>query len=197
MIMEKNRDQKHREDSEIIKEILRGSGPAMNELIKKYQKRVYNTDYGMSLNYDTAWDISQEAFVKAVRALPSFRGDSSFWTFLCRIVINTFYDHKRKVKSPGYAANFSDYSDDEDKRMFEVRDVINIEEDFEKKELKDRLKSALSALTDAQRQVFILKNNEGLKIREIAGVLNISEGTVKSHLNRSVEKIKNELGGIL
>jgi RNA polymerase sigma-70 factor (ECF subfamily) len=81
--------------------------------------------------------------------------------------------------------------------MFEVRDVINIEEDFEKKELKDRLKSALSALTDAQRQVFILKNNEGLKIREIAGVLNISEGTVKSHLNRSVEKIKNELGGIL
>jgi RNA polymerase sigma-70 factor (ECF subfamily) len=195
--MEKSSDQKYREDNEIIKEILQGNGPAMNELIKKYQKRVYNTAYGMSLNYDTAWDISQEAFVKAVRALPSFRGDSSFWTFLYRIVINTFYDYKRRVKSTGYAGNFSDYSDDDDKRTFEVRDVINIEEDFEKKELKDRLKSALSVLTDAQRQVFILKNNEGLKIREIAGVLNISEGTVKSHLNRSVEKIKNELGGVL
>ncbi|MGD0566679.1 MAG: sigma factor, partial [Candidatus Goldiibacteriota bacterium] len=74
--MEKLKNDTHREDREIILEIRQGSEAAMDELIKKYQKRVYNTAYGMSLNYDTAWDVSQEAFIKAIRSIASFRGDS-------------------------------------------------------------------------------------------------------------------------
>jgi RNA polymerase sigma-70 factor (ECF subfamily) len=195
--MEKPKTETHRQDNDIINDIRRGNEAAVDELIKKYQKRIYNTAYGMSLDYDTAWDVSQEALIKAIRSIASFRGDSAFWTFLYRIVINTFYDHKRGEKVRGRVANFSDYEDPDDKRTFEVKDVINIEEDFEKRDLKEKLKSALSVLTDTQRQVFILKNNEGLKIREIARVLNMSDGTVKSHLNRSIEKIKSELGGML
>jgi RNA polymerase sigma-70 factor (ECF subfamily) len=187
----------YRDDSVIIKEIRSGSEEAIDELIRKYQKRVYNTLYGMCMNYDTAWDVSQEAFVKVVQYIGSFRGDSSFWTFLYRITMNAFYDFKRKEKVRGRVGNFTDQEDADGERHFEVKDLVNIEEDFEKKDLKDKLQKALSGLTEAQREVFVLKTTEGLKIREIAQLLKISEGTVKSHLNRATEKIKITIGGAL
>ncbi len=187
---------KYREDSEIIKEIKAGSEAAADELIKKYQKRVYNTLYGMCMNYDTAWDVSQEAFIKAIVNIKSFRGESSFWTFLYRVTMNAFYDFTRKAKVRGRVGNFSDYEDDDGGRKFEVRDLVNIEEDFEKKDMKEKLKKALEILTEVQKEVFVLKTTEGLKIREIAQLLRISEGTVKSHLNRATEKVKNLLGGV-
>jgi RNA polymerase sigma-70 factor (ECF subfamily) len=185
----------NRDDKEIIQEIKQGKEAAMDELIKKYQKRVYNTLYGMCMDYDTAWDVSQEAFVKVVQNINNFRGDSSFWTFLYRVTMNAFYDHKRKEKVRGRVGNFSDYEDDSGERKFDVKDAVNIEVDFEKKQMQEKMKTALSSLTNTQKEVFVLKTTEGLKIREIAGMLGISEGTVKSHLNRSTEKIKKALGG--
>ncbi|HDQ26373.1 MAG TPA: sigma-70 family RNA polymerase sigma factor [bacterium] len=184
-----------REDRDIIQDIKKGSEAAMNELIKKYQKRVYNMVYGMCVNYDTAWDVSQEVFIKVVRNIDSFRGDSSFWTFLYRVTMNAFYDFKRKEKVRSRVANYTDTKAEDEKRVFEVRDMLNIEEDFEKKEAKERIKEALDGLTDVQKEVFMLKNMEGLKIREISAVLKISDGTVKSHLSRATEKIKSITGG--
>ncbi|MCE5300152.1 MAG: sigma-70 family RNA polymerase sigma factor [Spirochaetia bacterium] len=186
-----------REDPEIIQDIMAGNQTATEELIRKYQKRVYNTIYGMTLNYDEAWDISQEALVKVVRNIGSFKGQSSFWTYLYRITVNSVYDYKRKQKVRSRVSNFTDMENPGDNRQFEVKDLVNIEEDYEKKELGDRLKSSLSHLTEIQKQVFVLKNIDGLKIREISQVLRISEGTVKSHLNRATVKIRDVLGGML
>ncbi len=184
-----------RGDTEIIADIKSGKAAAVDELIKKYQKRVYNTAYGLTLDYDEAWDVSQEAMVKLVRYIGSFRGDSSFWTFLYRVIMNTFYDHKRRQKARAKIGDFTSYENDDDKRPFEIKDVIDIEQDYEQKVLKEKLKGALGLLTDAQKKVFVLKNTEGLKIREVAAILGMSDGTVKSHLNRAVDKIKKELGG--
>lgn len=184
-----------REDAAIIADIKAGKPYAVDELIRKYQKRIYNTAYGLTMNYDEAWDVSQESMVKIVRYIGSFRGESSFWTFMYRITMNAFYDYKRRQKVRAKVGNFTDYENDDDKRSFEVKDVIDIEEDYEQKELRDKLKGALGLLTDVQKQVFVLKNTEGLKIREVAQVLGMSDGTVKSHLNRAMEKIKNALGG--
>lgn len=193
--MKHNEEYIAREDKEIIADIKAGKEPAVGELIKKYQKRVYNTAYGLTVDYDGAWDVSQEALVKVVRYIGTFKGESSFWTFLYRIIMNSFYDYKRRQKVRAKVGNFTDYENDDDKRAFDVKDVIDIEEDYEQKELKERLKTALVLLTEVQKQVFVLKNTEGLKIREIAQVLGMADGTVKSHLNRAVDKIKNELGG--
>lgn len=185
-----------REDKDIIEDIKKGSLQAMDELIKKYQKRVYNVIYGMCMNYDIAWDVSQEAFVKVIKNIKNFRNESSFWTYLYRIVMNTFYDWTRKEKTKKRATtNFSDMIDDDKKRSYEVKDMINIEEDFDKKVMEEKLKRGLDDLTDIQRQVYILKNIEGMKIREIADLIGISEGTVKSHLSRAIEKLSTILRG--
>jgi|ERR1035437_638712 RNA polymerase sigma-70 factor (ECF subfamily) len=193
--MKHHEEQTGRGDTEIIADIKAGRELAVDELIKKYQKRVYNTAYGLTLDYDEAWDVSQEAMVKLVRYIGSFRGDSSFWTFLYRVIMNTFYDHKRRQKARAKIGDFTSYENDDDKRPFEIKDVIDIEQDYEQKVLKEKLKGALGLLTDAQKKVFVLKNTEGLKIREVAAILGMSDGTVKSHLNRAVDKIKKELGG--
>jgi RNA polymerase sigma-70 factor (ECF subfamily) len=184
-----------RDDRAIIAEIRRGSEAAMDELIRKYQKRVFNMIYGQCMNYDTSWDVCQETFVKAVKFIKNFREESSFWTYLYRIAMNSFYDEKRKDKVRARVSNFSEMTDEENKRSFEVRDMLNIEEDYDKKVAKERVTKALETLTDVQKEVFVLKNTEGLKIREIAVMLKISEGTVKSHLSRAMEKIKASLGG--
>ncbi len=183
-----------REDKEIIKDIKSGKENALDELIKKYQRKVYNLVFGMTFNYDIAWDVSQEVFVKVIKNIKNFREESSFWTFLYRITINAYYDYYRKYKVREKVSYFSDMNDDDAKRTFEVKDLINIEEEFEIKELKETIKIALKELTDMQRQVFVLKNTQGLKIKEIADLLKISEGTVKSHLNRAMEKLKETLG---
>lgn len=185
-----------RDDKEIINDIRNGSLYAMEELIKKYQKRVYNMVYGLCMNYDIAWDVSQEAFVKVIRNIKRFRQESSFWTYLYRIVMNAFYDWTRKEKTKKKSTtNFSDMTDDENKRSYEVKDMINIEEDFDRKMLEEKVKKGLDDLTDIQRQVYVLKNLEGMKIREIADLIGISEGTVKSHLSRAMEKLRTILKG--
>ena len=187
-----------REDSDIIKDIRAGKEAAMEELVRKYQKRVFNTAYGLCMNYDTAWDVSQEALVKAVRYVTTFRGESSFWTFLYRITMNAFYDIKRKEKVRSRVSNFTDVSvgDDGEERAFDVKDMFSIEEDFDRKMARERIAKGLESLTDIQKEVFVMKNSEGLKIREIASVLKLSEGTIKSHLSRAMEKLKASLGGV-
>ena len=193
--MEKEPEIKEYSDTELIAEIKKGAAWAMDGLIKKYQKRVFNMIYGQCMNYDTAWDVSQETFIKAVKYIGNFRQESTFWTYLYRIAMNAFYDVKRRDRVRSKVSNFSEMTDEESKRSFEVRDMLNIEEDFDRKMARERIGEAMASLTDIQKEVFVLKNTEQLKIREISGLLKISEGTVKSHLNRAMEKIKNALGG--
>ena len=133
------RQEMERDDSAIVKDVKQGKESAYDELIKKYQKKVYNMVYGLALDYDKAWDVTQEVFVKTIKNIKNFRGESSLWTYLYRIVMNTFYDYKRKEKVRGRVGNFSDYQDEDDRRQFEVKDVINIEEDYEKKTVRERM----------------------------------------------------------
>jgi RNA polymerase sigma-70 factor (ECF subfamily) len=189
-----------RTDTEIVKDLQAGKAGAADELIIRYQKKVYNMAYGLTLDYNKAWDISQEVFIKVIRGINSFRGDCSLWTFLYRVTMNAFYDHSRRQKTQGRFYNMTDMEgDDPDDRGFDIKDAVSIEDDYEKKAVKESIKKAMNSLTDIQREVFMLKNLEGYKIREVAVMLKISEGTVKSHLNRAMEKVKNvaEGGGIL
>jgi RNA polymerase sigma-70 factor (ECF subfamily) len=182
-----------REDAEIVADIQKGKEAAVDELIKKYQKKVFNVALGLTKDYNKAWDVSQEAFVKVIRNIQNFRGDSSFWTYVYRITMNTFYDYGRKVKVRSRVANMTDYENPDDNRKFDIKDTINIAEDYDKKVMKEKISEAMGSLTAIQREVFVLKNLEGFKIREIAVMLKISEGTVKSHLNRAMEKVKSSV----
>jgi len=184
-----------REDKDLINDIKQGKKEAIDEIIKKHQKRVYNIAYGLVMDYDKAWDISQEVFVKLVRNIGQFREESSFTTYLYRVVMNAFYDFKRRDKHYDRSILLSETTGENDNVKFEIKDVINIEEDSEKKFLKDDIKKAMTELTDIQRQVFVMKNMEGLAIKEIAEFFHLADGTVKSHLNRAIEKIKAKLKG--
>ncbi|MFP4465600.1 MAG: RNA polymerase sigma factor [Candidatus Goldiibacteriota bacterium] len=180
----------NREDSEIIEDVKNGKEGAIDELIVKYQKKVYNIALGMSGDYNKAWDVSQEAFIKVIRKIGDFREESSFWTYIYRITVNAFYDYTRKAKVRARFSNMTDMEKDDDGPSFEIKDTLSIEEDYEKKTMKEAVKEGMAGLTDLQRQVFVLKNMEGYKIREISGIIGISEGTVKSHLSRAMEKVK-------
>jgi len=181
-------------DLQVIEEIKAGNAAAREELVRRYQKRVFNTAYGLTLDYNRAWDISQDALIKAINAIGTFRGESSFWTFVYRITMNAYYDNGRRLKVTGRVSNATDMEHDDGEsevRNFDISDTVSIEEDYEKKALKQAISTALNELTDIQRQVFMLKNMEGYKIREIADIVGISEGTVKSHLNRATVKVKD------
>lgn len=180
-----------RDDKDIIKDIKAGKQSATDELIRKYQKRVYNMAYGLTMNYDSAWDVTQESMVKAIRSVEGFRGDSSFWTYLYRIVMNAHYDLGRKAKVRSRVMNYSDVVNEEEGEKLEFDSGINTEHDVERIMIKENIKKGLEELTDIQRQVFVLKNSQGLKIREVAKAMKISEGTVKSHLSRAFDKLKN------
>jgi RNA polymerase sigma-70 factor, ECF subfamily len=179
-----------RDDKEIIQEIKAGKASATDELIRKYQKRVFNMAYGLTMNYDAAWDVTQEALIKVVRNIGNFRGDSSFWTYLYRIVMNAHYDLGRKVKVRSKVSNYSDVVNEEEGETFDFKSDVNVEQDVERVMIKENIKKGLEELTQIQRQVFVLKNTQGLKIREVAKVMKISEGTVKSHLSRAFDKLK-------
>jgi RNA polymerase sigma-70 factor (ECF subfamily) len=90
-----------RTDTEIVKDLKADKAGAADELIIKYQKKVYNMAYGLTTDYNKAWDISQEVFIKVIRGIKSFRGDCSLWTFLYRVTMNAFYDHGRRQKTQG------------------------------------------------------------------------------------------------
>ncbi len=184
-----------KEDKDLISDIKQGKKEVIEELIKKHQKRVYNIAYGLVMDYDKAWDISQEVFVKLVKNINQFREESSFTTYLYRVVMNTFYDFKRRDKHHDKSILLSETAGENEENKFEIKDLINIEEDAERKFLKDDIKKAMVELTNIQKQVFVLKNMEGLAIKEIANFFNISDGTVKSHLSRAMEKIKIKIRG--
>ncbi|MEI7640599.1 MAG: RNA polymerase sigma factor [bacterium] len=180
-----------RDDKEIIQDIKSEKSGAVDELIVKHQKRIYHMVYGLTLDYNKAWDISQDVLVKLVKNIKDFRGDSSFTTYLYRVTMNTFYDAKRKEKSEGKVSHMSDMERaDGENKVYEIKDTVNIEDTFDTKMVKEKISEALSELSATQKKVFVLKTVEGLKIKEIAKHLKLSEGTVKSHLNRGMEKIR-------
>jgi RNA polymerase sigma-70 factor (ECF subfamily) len=173
-------------DSEKIwlKQSKSGDLESFERLIEKYQHVAYNIAYRMVGNEEDAKDITQEAFIKVFKSIASFREDSSFSTWLYRIVMNTCKDELRKKKLKVISID-RDIEVGESSVSFEIPDhTYSPEVVYEKKQLHAMLSQALTDLPEQNRIVVIMRDVQGFSYEDIAECINIPVGTVKSRINR-------------
>jgi RNA polymerase sigma-70 factor (ECF subfamily) len=169
-------------DEALVKASQKGDTMAFEELVRRHSDKVYARALSMMRNEDEAVDISQEAWVKAWQRLKQFHGDSSFLTWMTRIVINLCLDQLRKHKRQ--RAESIELLDEEmggvERQMPVV--TVNPTEGLERSELRARIDRAMGQLTEKHRTVLVLHEFEGLEYKEIAKRMKCSIGTVMSRL---------------
>jgi RNA polymerase sigma-70 factor, ECF subfamily len=175
-------------DDQLLARAARGDHDALNELFRRYRLVAYRVAYRLLGNEADALDAVQEAFVKALTHLPGFEGRSSFKTWLLRVVSNAALDLGRQ-RGRREALSF-DALGPKNREDLEplVEEVAG--RDLEREDLRRLLQQALAQLPAAQRQTFVLHAEAGLSYREVAGVLNISIGTVMSRLYYARQRLR-------
>ena len=162
-----------------------GDREAFGELVEQYRDNVYRLAYRMCGNAYDADEAAQEAFVAAWRALPNFRGDAKFSTWLYRLTTNAAIDVMRREKRHQSAG---------DGEMIEVADDADSpQETVERTEQQEAVQEALATLSEEYREVLLLRYMEELDYAEIAEVLQLPSGTVKSRINRAKAALKTAL----
>lgn len=188
-------------DEELV-ERARGNKPgAFEELVRRHQGKVYSIAHHMCEgNAEEASDMTQESFLRAFRNLRKFRGESTFYTWLYRIVINTCLDGRRRRRRWEQMLSFSrsrQADEDSDEEPLEMEPDSAMEsnplEVLSGKQLSRRLREAMASLPERQRVAFQLKVLHGMNIKEISKVMDAAEGTVKSHLFRATRSLQEAL----
>ena len=180
------------DEKELVERFQNGEKEVFNELVIKYQGKIYNLVYKYVPNSETARDLSQEIFIKAFRALPHFKRQSAFYSWLYRIAINLCIDFIRQQKR-GQTLSFDDLpTGSNDEAAF--NDVGPLPPDqLETKELGQIIGQAVQQLPPKQQHVFNLRYHDGLQLKEIAAQLDRSEGTIKAHLHHAHKRLRTLL----
>ena len=185
-------------DQQLVERAQRGEKRAFDLLVAKYQRRLARLLSRFIRDGADIEDVTQEAFVKAYRALPSFRGESAFYTWLYRIGINTA---KNFLSSAGRRPMVNSEFEDEDGESFDlasqVPDMNTPETELMNKEIVTTVNSAVQALPEELRTAITLREMDGLSYEEIAQVMNCPIGTVRSRIFRAREAIAAELRPLL
>jgi len=184
-------------DQELVVRVQQGDKKAFDLLVLKYQLRLSKLVSRFLRNQSDVPDVVQEAFIKAYRALPNFRGDSAFYTWLYRIAINTAKNHlvAQSRKSP---ANSIDVQDAEDYGASEwLKEYATPEREALASELETTINQAMSELPSDLREAITLREIEGLSYEDIAVVMDCPIGTVRSRIFRAREAIDSKLEPIL
>ena len=170
------------DDKHMLVRARRGELSAFEELVRKYEKRVYAVALRSSGSPEDAADITQEVFLRAWRSIETFRGDSGFSTWLFRITMNMCVDHARHKQSQPQCQPLVIGEDAERP----IPDTAPTPEEYlDNSELGRELAAALDAVSEEHRRIVLLRDVSGMSYTEIAEVLEISEGTVKSRLARA------------
>ena len=185
-------------DQQLVERAQRGDKRAFELLVLKYQRKLGRLLSRFVRDAAEVEDVTQEAFIKAYRALPSFRGDSAFYTWLYRIGINTA---KNYLVALGRRAPTTTGFDNEEAEGFDdaegLRDSSTPESELEGKEIAATVNRAMDALPEDLRTAITLREIEGLSYEEIANVMNCPVGTVRSRIFRAREAIAAELRPLL
>ena len=180
-------------EAELIQSARSGDQNAFSQLVTANQTMVYNLAYRMTGNPDDAADLTQEAFLNAWKGLARFQGHASFSTWLYRLTSNACIDFLRKEKRRS-ALSLTTEGEEEEGRELEVADQrFSPERELEKKEARRAVREGLAALSPEHRQVLVLREMEGLSYTEMAHLLDLEEGTVKSRLARARLALKDFL----
>lgn len=175
-------------ENEIIRSVLRGNVNDFEKLVTAYEKNVYSLALRMVGDPEDAADMTQETFIKAYRSLSSFRGDSKFSSWLYRIASNVCLDFLRsRSRHPQVSLSSSD---EDGRTTFELPDMSrNPEEQLMKKLSMEAVRRGLEQLPEQQRQILVLRELGGLSYAELARILGIEEGTVKSRIFRARKRL--------
>jgi RNA polymerase sigma-70 factor (ECF subfamily) len=188
------------EEFELIARAQEGNRQAFDELIQRYDRAVLRLALRLSGSEADAQDIYQEAFFKAYRNITSFRRQSSFYTWLHRIVCNVCFDHLRIRRSRREDAHVATASDGTEHDLLDDVPDHRIGSDPERalaqRELRRHFHFALRKLTPRERMVFELKHFEDLKLRQVGRILNTSEDTAKNTLFRATHKLRTYLSHV-
>ncbi len=178
----------------LLKKSAKGDTDAFEELAQKYQKQIFNIALRLVNSSEDAADISQEVLLKLYRALPRFRGDAAFSTWVYRITVNTARDFMRKTyRHKEYLYNNWADEDDADKQV-DIADYSAIPEDiYLNREVEQYLLALIENLSPKYKVVFTLREISGLGYQEIADILSISLGTVKSRLSRARKVMQDKI----
>jgi len=180
----------------LVKAAQKGELKAYDELVTIHRGKIYSMIYNMLNNQADAWDLTQEAFIKAWKALPKFEARSKFSTWLYRIAHNVVYDHMRKKKISS-AGEFNDEvmadATIEPTARTTPRESISPDKQLQNSELGIKIKDAMEKLSIEHRQVIILREVEGYDYKEIAEMTDSSLGTVMSRLFYARKKLQSLL----
>lgn len=177
------------QESAVVRAVLDGDVNAFEMLVREYEKNVYNLALRMVGNSEDAADMSQEAFIKAYNSLNSFRGDSKFSVWLYRIVSNVCLDFIRSRKRKQTVSLSVEDDNGEDVELDIADDTQSPERLMDKQLTRDAVRRGLASLPPGQRQILLLREIQGLSYDEIAEVLNVEAGTVKSRIFRARKKL--------
>jgi RNA polymerase sigma-70 factor (ECF subfamily) len=182
------------DDKTLIQYCKQGDRAAFNELITRYEKRVINFAYRMAGNYDDAHDVAQEAFIRVFNSIGTFRGDANFTTWLYRIVTNVYLDERKRAKSH-LQTSLEEYVElDENVVAKQIEDDGPTPDQMvEGKERDQLLQKAIESLPEYQRMMVVLYHTQSKSYEEIAQIMNLPIGTVKSRLNRARLALKEKL----
>ena len=177
-----DKDHSSTDDKSLVQAAQKGDMGAFEELVARHRDKIYARAYSMMRNEEEAIDLSQEAWVKAWQRLKQFQGESSFGTWMTRIVINLCLDQLRRHKRQ--RAESIEAMDEESGGVERYMPVVTVNptEGLERVELRQRIDQALSQLSEAHRTAIVLCEFEGMEYKEIAKAMECSIGTVMSRL---------------
>ncbi len=184
-------------DAELVKRVQAGDKAAFDILVQKYQHKVVNLINRYVSDQTECYDIAQDAFIKAYRAIGNFRGDSQFYTWLYRIAANTAKNHlaSRARKSPSYSVDVDDaehYEGESGLKEYTTPENLLLTDEIERTVFQ-----AIEVLPDDLKSAIMLREIEGLSYEEIAQVMDCPIGTVRSRIFRARDAIDRELRPLL
>lgn len=185
-------------DRNLVVRAQNGDQEAFRFLVERYQRKAFSVAYGMIRNREDAMDIAQDAFIKVHRNLAHFKGDSSFYTWLYRIIVNLCIDHARKhgrVQSVDYDDRLRRDEEDIDGDASIMPSKLGTDpaKVLGRRELAEQMQAALDSLSEKHRIAIVLREVHGLSYEEMAEVMECSKGTVMSRLHHARKNMQQAL----
>jgi len=178
----------------LVKKSQSGDIEAFEQLVSAYDKRAYNIAYRVMGNEEDAKDMAQEAMLRVYRSIKDFKGQSSFSTWLYRIVTNVCLDELRRRKNDKHVSIDSTIQTEDGELHMELSsDKETPETAYERLEQRELIKKAIRELNDEYRSVIVLRDIQGFSYEEISNMLECSLGTVKSRINRARAVLRDKL----
>lgn len=183
-------------DQALVERAVQGDQKAFRQLVERYQRKVYTIAFGVVRNPDTALDITQDAFVRVHKNLATFKGDSSFYTWIYRIVLNLCIDRKRRQARQAevdYDDGISHGEGFTDGPTLASTGIDNPAQAAHRKELVEHMDRALATLSEEHKSILLLREVDGLSYEELAETLDIPKGTVMSRLFHARKNFQKSL----